>query len=180
LEKHFNFIDREKKHTHTHTRIFLFFFNQHSSSSYLGQLGCTATVEVGITRIARENHFLVGEVTVEVGTVVKAGVAGFTQSELVLAGFLCTFFGSQLEVVRGIVAVVVVVLVGGSRSNRKSSSSPVFCSSSSSSRHFSSVVFFFQETIIRHKEEKVFQFYSNDTDVVSNNIKVKNYKHTKT
>ena len=141
------------------------------------QLRCTATVEVGITRIACENHFVVVEVTVEVGTVVKASVAGFAQSELVLAGFLCTFFGSQLEVVGGVVVGVVVVVVAG-RFNRKSSRIPVI-RSSSRRRHCVVVSVLCPETIIQHKDEKVFQFYSNDTDVRSNNIKVKNYKHTK-
>jgi hypothetical protein len=139
------------------------------------QLRCTATVEVGITRIACENHFVVVEVTVEVGTVVKASVAGFAQSELVLAGFLCTFFGSQLEVVGGVVVGVVVV---AGRFNRKSSRIPVI-RSSSRRRHCVVVSVLCPETIIQHKDEKVFQFYSNDTDVRSNNIKVKNYKHTK-
>ena len=69
--------------------------------------------------------------TVEIGAVVKTGIAGFAQSEFVLAGFRKTLFGSQFEVVGGVGGGGGGGGIGRHKSNRSSSSSPVVRSSSS-------------------------------------------------
>jgi len=97
-----------------------------------------AAGEVGITRVTRERHFGVVEVTVEIGAVVKTGVTGVTQSEFVLTGFHPTLFGRQFEVVgAGSVEGVGSFRVRNSNRSRRSnsSSSPVVRSGRSSRSH---------------------------------------------
>ena len=93
--------------------------------------------------------------TVEVGTVVKTGIAGVAQPKLVLAGFRRTLFRRQFEVVGGGVGGCAVV--GIRLRNSSSSSSPVVRGSCSHR-----CLCLCRGAIILHKEEKVFQFYPND------------------
>jgi hypothetical protein len=94
----------------------------------------STAAEVGITRITRESHLLVAEVTVEVGTVIEAGIAGVAQAEFVLAGFHNTLFTRQREVEWAVGFGLLGRHRGRhrNRSRSKGSSSPV---GRSSSRH---------------------------------------------
>jgi hypothetical protein len=56
---------------------------------------------VVVACIARDFHFFVVEVNVEVCAIVKSDIARRAQPEFVFAGLYCTFFGCQFEVVGG-------------------------------------------------------------------------------
>lgn len=69
-----------------------------SSSTWLTS---TPACEVVVACIAREFHFFVVEVNVEVCAIVKSDIARRAQPEFVFAGLYCPFFGCQFEVEGG-------------------------------------------------------------------------------
>jgi hypothetical protein len=82
---------------------FLSFVQLHPSCGRSSSTWLTSTpaCEVVVACIARDFHFFVVEVNVEVCAIVKSDIARKAQPEFVFAGLYCTFFGCQFEVVGG-------------------------------------------------------------------------------
>lgn len=115
---------------------------------------------VGRTRVAHQRESAARTViNVEVGAVVKAGIARAAQAELVFIALHSAFIRSEGN-------------HGGRRSSSRSigSRSPVVRSSSSSSSHRSVVSE--SGATIHHKVEKAFQFFSTDSVKSRNTNKI--------